>query len=140
MGRIRKKLQTSGYNFILLLATLGALGVGSLEVYDCAAEHTTYEVINLLETDSCPEQQKKYQEPTMKRIQVLHSEGKRRLLGLVCRIVETRAVTVCDAAWHYTSNYQFPVWRQPVIVSGPDCRKMSRRRNGSQNGEAINLT
>ena len=117
-------MQVLGSSWVLTVLTFWGFTVWGLEGYDCTAECTTYEVIDLLETDSCPEQQKKYKELVMKRIQVLHSYGKRRLPGLICRIVENLVVMVCDAAWHYTSNYQFPIWRQPVIVSIPDCHRM----------------
>ena len=44
----------------ILIGQIASTTVWGIEVYDCQAERTTYEVLDLTETDDCPQRLRQY--------------------------------------------------------------------------------
>ena len=76
---------------LTLVVALSALGAASLAdalpVYDCGEEKTTYEVIDLVATRECPARAGAYLPAVTEKVQVLHTEPRRRIKALQCRLV-----------------------------------------------------
>ncbi len=48
---------------LLTLVTLAGHGAYGLQVYNCEGPNTTYQVISMLEPESCPDPEKDYDNP-----------------------------------------------------------------------------
>ena len=110
------------------LAIIMALALGAtdgLRVYDCEAERTTYEVVDLLATQECPHREGKYAKPREQQVQVLHSEGRNRVEGIRCRVVLTRTASTCGKGlMHHIYGTMTTTWRDPILVSALQCQDM----------------
>ena len=100
--------------------TLGA--AVAVQVYDCEGERTTYEVIDLTETEECPDPEIDYEPTRTRQIQVVHKAEAKRIRGVQCKVTVTKMVTTCDSISHKIYGTQIPVWRQAHIIDERACR------------------
>ena len=106
---------------IPILALMAITGGDTLTVYDCSHDATTFQTIDLLEPQRCPDPHHDYQEPIPRPLQVLQTDTAIPTLGYQCLVTISKQVTRCG----YTSlNYgqQWPVWEKVVELTPSECR------------------
>ena len=117
---------------LTLVVALSALGAASLAdalpVYDCGEEKTTYEVIDLVATRECPARAGAYLPAVTEKVQVLHTEPRRRIKALQCRLVLTKFVTTCDMIDYSVKGPFMTQWRTPTILEPLDCKRTAEQR------------
>ena len=107
----------------IILLGLVALGAVAVQVYDCEGERTTYEVIDLTETEDCPDPDLDYEPTQTRQIQVVHRTESKRMRGVQCKVTVTKMVTTCDSISHKIYGTQIPVWRQSHLLDERACRE-----------------
>ena len=83
-------------------------------------------VLDLTETEDCSARARQYQPPVEEKVQVLMVEGKRQIQGQLCRVLQSKIVSVCDQIIHHIFGTQFTVWRQLVELTVTECLEMAR--------------
>ena len=102
---------------------------GRKEGTDCQAERTTYEVLDLMETDDCPERQRQYSQPVTKKARVLLAGGKKRIEGFVCRSLISRLAAKCGLLDDHIYGVRFISWREPQPISRQQCIDIIKTKN-----------
>ncbi len=80
---------------LLTLMTLFGSRVDGLHIYDCEGPNTTYQVISMLEPESCPDPEEDYENPRLEVVQVLQSQEEAHVTAYQCLIKRTIWVTRC---------------------------------------------
>ena len=114
--------------WVVLCILAGAPMTHGLEVHDCEADSSTYEVVDLLETGECPTMDTRFQVPEDQQMQVLFEEPEKSIKGFRCRAVESRMVVSCNKWNHQAHGIHFPIWRQPIRLTADRCRQIIRDR------------
>ncbi len=120
-------LRSAAPTILLILTFLTLLGEGidGLQVYDCAGPNTTYQVISMLEPESCPNPD--YEEPHLEVVQVPQSQEEAHVTAYCCLMKRTIWVTICG----FTSiSYRSHVveWRRTLAVAEEDCRSLVKTK------------
>ena len=113
----------------MLLATLLSQTTRGLQVFNCEAEGTTYEAVDLLSTQECPHQKGQYAGPRVEQqVQVLHSGDRGQVEGTRCHIVITWVASTCGGGLaHRIYGTMTTSWRDPVSISARQCRDMAEK-------------
>ncbi len=109
---------------LTLLILLGE-GANGLQVYDCDGPNTTYQVISMLEPESCPDPEKDYEDPRLEVVQVLQSQEEANVTAYRCLIKRTIRVTRC----RFTSimyGSHIVEWRNTLAMTKEDCRRPNK--------------
>ena len=93
----------------------------ALQVFDCEADRTTYEVLDLTDTQKCPEKRGAYLRPVRQQMRILHTDSQQRVSATRCRVLITRFVTSCHAAFHSSYGPQMTMWREPFELDPQRC-------------------
>jgi hypothetical protein len=114
------------YLLPLLLLTASIWQQSSaVTVYDCEHPGTTFQPIDLLEPEECPDPVSGYEIPKPVRVQVLQSEAASPVVGYNCRITITKRVHRCGFnSLHY--GFDTPVYKENVVLTPAECRKAIR--------------
>ena len=88
---------------------------------------TTYQIISMLEPESCPDPEKDYEEPQLEVVQVLQSQKEAHITAYCCLIKRTIRVTRCGfTSISYGSH--IVEWRRTLAIAEEDCRKLVKTR------------
>lgn len=113
---IRRKLQL----MILVLLVLGP-EVRGLTVYDCNHADTTYEIIDLLEPEKCPDPVHDYEDPRAVTVQILQTDTSVPVSAYQCLLTISRKVTRCGFdSIEYGS--QWTVYQDSLEITPSECR------------------
>ena len=99
----------------------------ALQVYDCEGVNTTYEVVDMLQTEDCPPQTGLYMPAKMAYVQVLQVEPSTRIWGLLCQMHVSRFVVTCEKVLHAIDGPMWTVWRKSRVMSAKAC--LQARKN-----------
>ena len=122
-----------------LVGTGPIRGTSALTVYDCEAERTTYEVVDLLATEDCPRRESQYQPPETRQMQILHIESRQIVQGHQCTVIVTKNVASCESVTHHLYGVMTTVWRQATILPAKDCREAVKTGRVRVQGRTIDV-
>ncbi len=126
---------------LLTLLALPGRGANRLQVYDCDGPNTTYQVISMLEPESCPNPEKDYENPRLEVVQVLQSQEDAHVTANQCLIKRMIWVTRCGFT-SITYGAHIAEWRNTLAITREDCKNLvnTRQIELGRKGEERTLT
>ncbi len=113
---------------LLVIITLMQGQSSGLQVYDCDGPNTTYQVVLMLEPESCPDPEKDYGFlPRLETVQVLQSQDGAHVTAHQCLIKSTIRVTRCGLT-SITYRSHIVEWRNTLAVTKEDCKALVETR------------
>ncbi len=106
---------------LLFISALMQDRMSGLQVYDCEGPNTTYQVVSMLEPESCPDLEKDYETPRLETVQVLQSQEEAHVAVHQCLIKRMIRVTL-------TYGSHIVEWRNMLAVTREDCKALIEMR------------
>ncbi len=113
--------------FLLVIIALTGEGTSGLQVYNCEGPNTTYQVISMLEPESCPDPEKDYEAPRLETVQVLQSQEEAHVAAHQCLIKRTIRATRCGFT-SITYGSHIVEWRNMLAITKEDCKALIETR------------
>ena len=121
-------LPTATMDILCILMTLVIIPAGGLRVFDCSHPKTSFQAIDLLEPQPCPDPHTDYALEDFTMIQVLQTDTAFPVVGYQCKVIISKEVTRCGFdSVDYGSEW--PIWQQTLELTPQECRQAVKEKS-----------